>query len=162
MPEGTLETILVVDDHQAVLTAVVRILEIQHFRVLHAESAAAALRIAEVTKGRIDLLLSDVHMPKMSGPDLGEALKKDRPDLRVMFMSGEPSGNLLILNYGWAFIQKPFVAERLVKMIRDVLDSPDRSQSGWGFNTRTDTQSRNNDGAIHSPDSNESQDTGIE
>jgi FixJ family two-component response regulator len=48
-------------------------------------------------------------MPGMTGPDLAELLKKARPDLHLMFMSGFTGGNLLVLNYGWAFIEKPFV-----------------------------------------------------
>ena len=59
----------------------------------------------------------------MSGPDLGEALKKSRPDIHVMLMSGGAKGNLLVLNYGWAFIQKPFVPVKLVQMVTDVLHS---------------------------------------
>jgi DNA-binding NtrC family response regulator len=76
----------------------------------------------------------------MSGPDLGVLLKKSRPDLHVMLMSGGENGNLLVLNYGWAFIQKPFVATKLVQMIADVLRSVDRSQpGGQEFDSRKDT-----------------------
>jgi len=51
-------------------------------------------------------------------------LKKARPELHVMLMCGVPSGNPLVLNYGWAYIQKPFVAAKLVEMVNDVLHSP--------------------------------------
>ena len=125
-----LETILVVDDDPGVLRIVVAILESASFRVLSADNGAGAIELAKETEGRIDLLLSDVDMPLLSGPDLGEALKKVRPDLHVMLMSGGPKGNLLVLNYGWAFIQKPFVAKKLVEMVTSVLHSPDRSQPG--------------------------------
>jgi DNA-binding NtrC family response regulator len=78
-------------------------------------------------------------MPQISGPDLGLLLKKTRPDLHVMLMSGGDNGNLLVLNYGWAFVQKPFVAAKLVQMITDVLRSPDRSQpGGQEFDSRKD------------------------
>ena len=50
-------------------------------------------------------------------------MKKTRPDLHVMLMSGGANGNLLVLNYGWAYIQKPFVAEKLVQMVTEVLRS---------------------------------------
>ena len=50
--------------------------------------------------------------------------------MHVMLMSGGDTGNLIVLNYGWAFIQKPFVAKKLVEMILSVLHSPDRSQPG--------------------------------
>jgi FixJ family two-component response regulator len=63
-------------------------------------------------------------MPGMSGPSLGTALKLTRPDLHVMFMSGFPGGDLLVLNYGWSYIEKPFVASKLLEMVNDVLHSP--------------------------------------
>jgi DNA-binding NtrC family response regulator len=128
--EGTLETILVVDDNELTLEVVMKILKAKNFRVLSAVSGPAALNLAEETTETIDLLLSDVEMPQMSGPDLGEALKKARPGMRVMLMSGGANGNLLVLNYGWAYIQKPFVAVKLVQMVNDVLHTRNRSQLG--------------------------------
>jgi len=142
--KGTLETILVVDDDEEVLQIVVAILKHANFRVLSANSGPDALKVAEKTDGRIDLLLSDVDMPQMSGPDLGETLKKTRPDLHVMLMSGGAKGNLLVLNYGWAFVQKPFVATKLVQMITEVLHSENRSQlGGQEFDSRKDTRNPN-------------------
>ena len=136
---GRPETILVVDDNQAVLNFVVLILKNAGFRVLSAFDGASAMGVAERTEGQIDLLLSDVDMPYMSGPDLGQQLKIARPDMHVMLMSGGSSLNLLVLNYGWAFIQKPFVAKKLVEMLTDVLHSPDRSQTGGQeFDSRKD------------------------
>src|SRR6185437_2791149 len=138
------ETIMVVDDQAAVLQTVVAVLQHANFRVLSADSGVKAIRLAEETDGRIDLLLSDVDMPEMSGPDLGEALKKARPDIHVMLMSGGPEGNLLVLNYGWAFIQKPFVSAKLVEMVTDVLHSEDRSQhGGQEFDSRKDVKNPN-------------------
>lgn len=139
--EGTLGTVLVVDDNDEVLKMVGAILRRAKFHVLSAKSGADAIEAAESTNGKIDLLLSDIDMPLMSGPDLGEQLKKTRPDLHVMFMSGGQRGNLLVLNYGWAFIQKPFVARKLVEMVTDVLNSPNRSQlGGQEFDSRKDTK----------------------
>ncbi len=139
-----LETILVVDDNETVLSIVVKILEGENFHVLSANSGPAALKLAEQTDRNIDLLLSDVDMPQMTGPDLGEALKKGRPDIHVMLMSGGDNGNLLVLNYGWAFIQKPFVATKLVQMVKEVLHSENRSQlGGQEFDSRKDTKNPN-------------------
>src|SRR6185369_2798071 len=138
-PKATLETILVVDDSPLILAVVVQILEARNFHVLAAESGPSALKLAGETTGTIHLLLSDVEMPGMSGPDLGEALKVARPDMHVMLMSGGANGNLLVLNYGWAYIQKPFVAEKLVQMINDVLHTRNRSQpGGQEFDSRKD------------------------
>jgi DNA-binding NtrC family response regulator len=140
-PNGKLETILVVDDNEDVLKVVAAILKRANFRVLVARSGPNALKVAEEADGKIDLLLSDVEMPQMSGPDLGEALKKTRPVMHVMLMSGGASGNLLVLNYGWAYIQKPFVAAKLVQMVTEVLHSRDRSQAGGQeFDSRKDTR----------------------
>jgi DNA-binding NtrC family response regulator len=137
---GTLETILVVDDNEFMLHTVVGILERANFLVFSADSPADALKRSEQTEGKIDLLLSDVDMPEMSGPDLGETLKKTRPAMFVMLMSGGHNGNLLVLNYGWAYIQKPFVAAKLVEMVTAVLHSPNRSQlGGQEFDSRKDT-----------------------
>jgi len=141
---GTLETILVVDDDEEVLTVVTAILKRANFRVLSAKSGPNALKLAEKTAGKIDLLLSDVDMAPMTGPDLGETLKKTRLGMHVMLMSGGSKGNLLVLNYGWAFIQKPFVAVRLVQMINEVLHSENRSQlGGQEFDSRKDTKNPN-------------------
>lgn len=132
-----LETILVVDGHESVRMLVVGILEDANFRVLSADSATAAINLAQATRGGIDLLITDLDTPQMSGPDLGQKLKKQRPDLHVMLMSGRDDGNLLVLNYGWAYIQKKFVPEKLVKMVLDVLYTPDRAQAGGQqFDTR--------------------------
>jgi two-component system cell cycle sensor histidine kinase/response regulator CckA len=139
IPSKTRETILVVDDNEEVLEFVVAVLQRAAFQVLSAHDGAGAIEVAKQTEGKIDLLLSDVDMPRMSGPDLGEKLKKARPNLHVMLMSGGANGNLLVLNYGWAFIQKPFVPAKLVQMLTDVLNSPNRSQlGGQEFDSRKD------------------------
>ena len=138
-PTKTRQTILVVDDNEELLELVVAILKRANFQVRSAHDGAGAIEVAKQTEGRIDLLLSDVDMPQMSGPDLGEALKKARPDLHVMLMSGGANGSLLVLNYGWAFIQKPFVPTKLVQMVTEVLNSPNRSQlGGQEYDSRKD------------------------
>jgi CheY-like chemotaxis protein len=104
-----LETILVVDDDEKVLKVVVGIFKRAKFQLLSADNGVDAIKLAKETKGKIDVLLSKVDMPQMSGPDLGETLKKARPDMHVMLMSGGAKGSLLVLSYGWAFIQRPLV-----------------------------------------------------
>jgi DNA-binding NtrC family response regulator len=163
---GTVETILVVDDNETVLNSVVAVLENAHFHVLSASSGAKAIKLAKQTKEKIHLLLSDVEMSEISGPDLGEALKKARPDMHVMLMSGgAPSGSLLVLNYGWAFLQKSFIASKLVDMVTDVLHSTNRSQlGGQEFDSRKDTKNpncdQNQDADAHPATSNEPKDRG--
>jgi two-component system, cell cycle sensor histidine kinase and response regulator CckA len=137
--KDTLETILVVDNEEAVLETVVTLLERANFRVLSAHGGVDAIKLAEETQGEIHLLLSAVDLPTMSGPDLGNALKKTRPGIHVMLMSGQENGNLLVLNYGWAYIQKHVVAVKLVQMVTAVLHAPDRSQLGDEFDSSKDT-----------------------
>jgi len=134
-----LETILVVDDTPMILKVVVAILNGANFNVLEARSGEEAIKVATDHIGKIDLLLSDVQMPSMTGPELGETLKKLRPDLHVMLMSGMAGGSMLVLNYGWAFIEKPFLTEKLLGMINVVLHSPNRSQGKNQYDTRKDT-----------------------
>lgn len=132
-------TILVVDDNESVLHVVVSILKRAGFQVLSANNGPDAIKVAENMDTKVDLLLSGLDMPQISGPDLGEAMKQGRPDMRVMLMLCGHEGNLSVLNYGWAYIQKPFVPTKLVEMILSVLRSPDRSQpGGQEFDTRKD------------------------
>jgi len=87
-----------------------------------------------------------VDLGDISGPNLGEELKKTRKDLHVMHMSGGDNGNLLVLNYGWAFLEQGFVSVKLVQMVTDVLHSPNRSQlGGHQFDSRKDTANPNCD-----------------
>ena len=147
-PLETAATILVVDDVDLVLNLVVSILKSAHYNVLHAHSGSEALELAAQHDGKIDLLLSDVQMPGMTGPMLGEELIKVRPATHVMFMSAYLGGNMLVMNYGWAFLEKPFVASRLLQMVNEVLISPNRSQGTYKFDSREDTDRKKNDESL--------------
>lgn len=63
----------------------------------------------------------------MSGPELGETLLQTRRDIRLIFMSAFAGGSQLVLNHGWAFIEKPFVTQKLLEMINSILHSPNKS-----------------------------------
>ena len=134
--KSTPKTILVVEDHPLLLKLVKEILEDAHFTVLTASSAKKAIGIEAEFPGTIDLLLSDVMMPGMSGPDLAQKLKEERPKMRIILMSAYPDGALLVLNYGWHFIQKPFMPQALVGRIKHVLTSKTREQGTDHFDTR--------------------------
>ena len=114
------KTILVAEDTALVLKTVSLILEHANFTVLAASNAGEAIRIAESAK-TIDVLLSDVMMPDMSGPDLALRLKELRPNMAVILMSGYDGGGVPLFNHGWHFIQKPFVPVHLVAKIHNVL-----------------------------------------
>ncbi len=133
--EGTPATVLLVEDHAALLKLVKQILENANFTVIPASNAKHAMQVEAEFPGTIDLLLSDVRMRGMSGPELAKMLKERRPQMRVMLMSGYPGGALLVLNYGWHYIEKPFVPSALVSKIKDVLRGETREQTTDRFNS---------------------------
>ena len=128
--KNTLETILVVEDHPIVRDAVCEILERVGFCVLACDSGAQAIQVESLTQATIHLLLSDVMIPDMSGLVVAHRLQQNRPEMRVMLMSGYPEGNTLILNQGWRFIEKPFLPSELVKRVTELLHAPERSHAG--------------------------------
>jgi two-component system cell cycle sensor histidine kinase/response regulator CckA len=119
---GKGHTILVVEDDAATLHLVQRILEKGNYEVLCANSAQEGERIGKEFPRPIHLLLSDVVMPHMIGPDLATRLTVQRPDMGVILMSGYPDGGL-VLGYGWQFIRKPFVPKALLERIEAVLNT---------------------------------------
>jgi DNA-binding NtrC family response regulator len=135
MIKPKLETILLVEHDPIVRAKVQEILVEFGFSVLLACSAAEAFEVETGFEGNIDLLLVDVRIPETTGPDLGAALQKLRPTIHVMLISGFPGGDLLVLNYGWYFIQKHAVATVLVERINDVLHTPRRDQGTDRFLT---------------------------
>lgn len=91
------------------------------YRVFSARNGREALKIAEEHKGEIDLLVSDVTMPEMEGPELAEKLKIKRPKLKVILLSGYSRAQIS-LQLGWRFIEKPFRAEELKAVVDDTLN----------------------------------------
>ena len=130
------ETILVVEDDAAILRLVQLILEEAGFEVLAVSSAKEAIRIEADFSRTIHLLLSDVMMPDMCGPDLADVLKQRRPEMRVMLMSGYADGAMLVLNHGWHFIRKPFLPTALLDSVTDVLHTKIRDQGTDHFDPR--------------------------
>jgi DNA-binding response OmpR family regulator len=134
--KNSLETLLIVEDDPMVLKLVSGILEQAGFCVLPAANSTQAIQVESSFPGTIHLLLSDVMMPDMSGPFIAQTLKKHRPELRVMLMSGYRDGDMLFLNLGWHFIEKPFLAAELVTRVNEVLHTPERSQGDAHFDNR--------------------------
>jgi len=131
-----LETILVVEDNAFVMKPVVMMLEQAGFSVLSASNADQAIQIETDFAETIHLLLSDVMMPGMTGPALARKLQQRRPQMRVILMSGFIDGAMLVLNHGWHFIEKPFLANALLDRVNDVLHSETRGQETDRFDTR--------------------------
>ena len=124
IPSGS-ETVLVVEDDDLVRDLAVRILEGRGYKVLEAAGAEEALRVWETYGEPVHLVLTDVVMPRMSGKELVEMLRKGRPGLKALYMSGYTDNAVLrhgILEEGIEFIQKPFSVDGLARKVREVLD----------------------------------------
>jgi two-component system, cell cycle sensor histidine kinase and response regulator CckA len=118
------ETILLVEDEQAVRSVASRILMNQGYQVLAACNADEALTLAHRVDGAIDLVLTDLVMPEMGGHALVDRLLTKWPQMKVLFMSGYAEGDKLRLeDTGHSFLQKPFSAESLTLHVREVLDA---------------------------------------
>ncbi|MEW6210293.1 MAG: response regulator [Acidobacteriota bacterium] len=125
MPEGT-ETLLLVEDDPIVQQLAASILQTQGYTVFKASDGKEALQIVAECGSRIDLLLTDVVMPQMSGRELAEHIKNAHPGIRVLFVSGYTDDALLhygLLNEGVTLLQKPFAPGLLARKVREVLDA---------------------------------------
>ncbi len=125
MPRGS-ETILLVEDDERVRTLTRTILRKSGYEVLETRTAAEALLLCEASTPTIDLLLTDVVMPQVSGRELAERLLRLRPSMRVLFMSGYTDDTIMrhgILDSTLAFLQKPITPTALTRKVRDVLDA---------------------------------------
>jgi two-component system, cell cycle sensor histidine kinase and response regulator CckA len=117
-------TILVVEDEASLRKLTRTTLQDTGYTVLEAGDAIEALRIADETPGAIDLLLTDVVMPGMSGRVLAERLVPLRPDLRVLYMSGYTDGAVAdhgVLESGISVLHKPFTRDQLIRRVENVL-----------------------------------------
>ncbi|MDI6809481.1 MAG: GAF domain-containing protein [Candidatus Eisenbacteria bacterium] len=120
------ETILLVEDDENVRGLVFEILEMNGYRVLPACNGAEAVLIAEQHEGPIDLMVTDVVMPGMSGKELALSLSVSRHEMKVLYMSGYTDDAIVhhgVLDPGTVFLQKPFTPDQLAKKVRRVLDA---------------------------------------
>ena len=125
------ETILLVEDEELVRSFLTELLEACGYRVIATTDGESALAICKNTKEPIDLLITDVVMPRMSGRELAEKLGAYLPKLPVLFISGYTDDALVresVLDSDVNFIQKPFTIEIISKKVRQVIDAglPDR------------------------------------
>lgn len=125
LPRGS-ETILLVEDERGVRELLIKVLSRQGFRVLAASGGMMAIGVAGAHHGRLDLIISDVVMPGMSGPKLVEQLRSGRPELKALLISGFSeeiqqldAGELRVVG---EYLQKPFAPEALVRRVREILD----------------------------------------
>jgi two-component system cell cycle sensor histidine kinase/response regulator CckA len=123
--EAESPTILLVDDEQSVRSIVLKILRRAKYNVLEAEDGESALRIAETHKGKIDLVITDMYMPGLRGPEVAQKLAVTRPGLRVLFISGYADQEMRTgVPVGANFLNKPFSGADLAKAVEAVLKGP--------------------------------------
>jgi signal transduction histidine kinase/ActR/RegA family two-component response regulator len=126
-PRRGTETILVVEDEVVVRRLLREVLVSAGYRVLESESPGDGVRIAQEVPGPIELMITDVVMPGMSGREIAEQVLRLRPNMAVLYISGYTDDAIVkrgVLELETAFLQKPFTPGALLAKVRDVLDAP--------------------------------------
>ncbi len=127
------EVVLVVEDEPGVRELICEILSHNGYRILEACDGEHALRASRQHDGTIHLMVTDVVMPGMSGPELADRMRSERSDMKVLFMSGYTDKAIVhhgILDPGVLFLQKPFSPHALTRKLREVLDTPRQAERG--------------------------------
>lgn len=124
-PPGGTETVLIVEDEASMLKIAIELLQRLGYTVLAANLPGEAIRLAEEYEGEIDLIITDLVMPEINGPQLRKRLMPVRPRMKCLYMSGY-SENVIshqdVLTQGIPFIQKPFSIKELAEKVREALD----------------------------------------
>jgi two-component system cell cycle sensor histidine kinase/response regulator CckA len=123
-PEKSLETVLVVDDEDLVRQIAVDVMTQHGYKVLEAPNAIEALKLCEQRGEKIDLVLTDLIMPKMNGPELVRKMAARHPHIRVVYMSGytdDAFEHIETLEATEGFVQKPFMPKSLLGAVKDAL-----------------------------------------
>ncbi|HYE04250.1 MAG TPA: response regulator [Planctomycetota bacterium] len=122
---STKETVLLVEDEIDVRDMLREMLTDNGYTVLEAGSGPEALAVAEKADYQFDVMLTDVVMPKMNGPELAEEMGKIVPDLRVLYMSGYMDKVIVdrgVLDRDFIFIDKPFSGEAMLRKLREAIE----------------------------------------
>jgi PAS domain S-box-containing protein len=125
LPRGD-ETVLVVEDSASLREMILELLGAQGYTVLSAEDGEVAVALAREPMQKIDLMLTDVVMPKLGGADLMRQVRALRPEIRVLYMSGYTAGAISkhgVLQQGSSLLEKPFTSEQLARAVRRALDA---------------------------------------
>jgi PAS domain S-box-containing protein len=126
-PRGLGETVVVAEDEDGLRTLLGRVLTASGYQVVVGRNGAEALEAAKERGGRLDLLLTDLVMPRMSGSELAEALRRRQPGLKVLFMTGNTDDGLVqgrLVDGDVELIHKPFTSEALLGHMRRLLGPP--------------------------------------
>jgi len=124
--DGRRGTILLVEDSDVVRDVIASLLESGGFTVLKASGGEEALALSRRGDAPIDLLLTDIVMPEMSGVELADRLERERPGVRILFMTGYAEDTVLregVLGRNREYIGKPFTQKEIVKKVREALSS---------------------------------------
>jgi CheY-like chemotaxis protein len=119
------ETILLVEDDERVRKMIYFVLQTQGYKVIEAENGMKALELSNNFDGSIDMMVTDVVMPEMSGLELAKVIKEIRSDIVVLYMSGYTDNSIIHhqdLKLGINFLEKPFSANLLSNKVREMLD----------------------------------------
>jgi DNA-binding NtrC family response regulator len=130
---GGMETVLLVEDAEALRLLVRELLENAGYTVVDADTPDKALSMVEATPGPIHLLVTDMVMPRMNGQELARRIAVLKPEARVVFMSGysdQTMGDQGTLPPDALFLQKPFTVDALLKTIRRALDAAPPMEGG--------------------------------
>jgi DNA-binding response OmpR family regulator len=120
------ESILLVEDDPAIREMVQTALKARGFAVFSAENGVAALELAAGIEAPIQLLITDVVMPKLGGKELAQKLKAQRPEIKILYTSGYTENAIVhhgVLDEGINFLHKPYSLEVLAQKIRSILDA---------------------------------------
>ena len=129
------ETVLLVEDESSLRRAAVEFLSLRGYTVLEAKNGVDALSITRTHGSAIDLAVTDVVMPLMSGGELARELEKLRPETKLLFVSGYPGETVVdhkVVEGDTNFLQKPFTLKQLAMKVRSVLDHKNNIVSGVG------------------------------
>jgi len=116
-----MKTLMVVDDDQQSVSLFRKILQEHGYEVLFARAGEMALKVCRMHMGRLDLLITDVIMPGMSGQQLADQLQSLRPKVPILFISGIVNATAVP---GDAFLAKPFTPDQLVSKVQELLEPP--------------------------------------
>jgi CheY-like chemotaxis protein len=133
LPINTPEVILLVEDNDMVRELVRRILISEGYVIIEARNGREGLSCCQAHLHLINLLLTDVMMPELGGRELAEGARKLRPDLKIVFMSGnlEDAALLESVQQGAPFLEKPFTASKLADKVRSTLNSNSGCAAQW-------------------------------
>jgi CheY-like chemotaxis protein len=123
-PKGGTETILLAEDEGGIRNLISEALRINGYTVLAARHGREAMALAESHPKRIDLLISDLVMPKMGGRELAQAIASSHPETKLLFISGYSESTTAPLPEGCEVMEKPFTPDALLRKLRTVFDAP--------------------------------------